>query len=298
MTGNDPILAGVDGSTSALRATAWAARTAARRHAPLVLLTVMPVPGPYGSGVGLPATFFDGMEAEGRRRLAEATDTAKRAAGELPGLTVEQEFYVGSPVPILRDRAASAGMLVLGTRGLGELTGTFVGSVAVALVSHSPCPVAVVRGPTPEAEPPTDGPVAVGVDGSPLSDAAVAVAFEEASLRGVRLVAVHAWSDTARPGVFGFPAAELPWEEIETAEQVVLAERLAGWRERYPDVEVQRVVTRDRPARSLLHAAARSQLLVVGSRGRGGFSGMLLGSTSNALIYSAPCPLLIVRAQS
>ncbi|PXY22328.1 universal stress protein [Prauserella muralis] len=294
-TGNAPILVGVDGSLSALHATEWAARAAALRHAPLTLVATMATPAPYGAGVGLPPTYFDDLEQEGRRRLGEAADAAKHAAGEAAGLVIHTEYHLGNPVPVLRDRAKAARMLVLGTRGLGEFTGTFVGSTAVSLVSHGSCPVVVVRGSGPDARPPADGPVVVGVDGSPASEGAVAAAFEEAALRGARLVAVHAWSDAAVSSMFGVP--EVPWDEIETSERVVLAERLAGWQERYPEVDVERVVTQDRPVRSLLHHAAQAQLLVVGSRGRGGFSGMLLGSTSNALVYTAPCPLLVMRGR-
>ncbi|ASR36503.1 universal stress protein [Prauserella marina] len=300
MNGNAPILAGVDGSTSALRATAWAARTAARRHAPLVLVSTMLMPVPYGAGIGPPAGYFSGLEAEGERRLAEAEEHARLAAAGAGELTVSTEFHIGNPVPILRERARAARMLVLGTRGLGELTGTFVGSVAVALVSHGPCPVAVVRGRGQDGEPPAEGPVVVGVDGSSTSEAAVAAAFEEAAVRGTSLIAVHAWSDAsfaAMAGLEGLGTEGLAWDEIQTKERLVLAERLAGWQERYPEVSVERVVRRDRPLRGLLEPAARAQLLVVGSRGRGGFSGMLLGSTSNALVYSAPCPVLIVRRQ-
>ncbi|MEU6641549.1 universal stress protein [Saccharomonospora sp. NPDC046836] len=295
-TGNAPILVGVDGSSSALRATEWSARAAVLHHAPLVLLAVVTVPAAYGAGAGVPPGFVDGLEEEGQRRLREAADAAKRVAGSRHELDLRTEFQIGAAIPVLRERAKQARMLAVGTRGLGELTGTFVGSVAVALVSYGPCPVVVVRGRTPGAYPPTEGPVVVGIDGSPLSEAALAVAFEEASLRGARLIAVHAWSDVPVRESFGMHTRPFDWAGIHTAERIVLAERLAGWQERYPDVDVDRVVVQDRPAHSLLHYAEHAQLVVVGSRGRGGFSGMLLGSTSNALVHTAPCPLLIVRA--
>ena len=67
--------------------------------------------------------------------------------------------------------------------------------------------------------------------------------------------------------------------------------------QKYPEVSVRRVVVRDRPVRQLLEQAQDAQLLVVGSRGHGGVSGMLLGSTSQALIYHAPCPLLVARSE-
>jgi nucleotide-binding universal stress UspA family protein len=124
----------------------------------------------------------------------------------------------------------------------------------------------------------------------------VALALEEASLRGADLIAVHTWLDyasdvayaTARPFV-------VDWNAVEIREREMLAERLAGWQEKYPDVSVRRVVSRGRPVRGLLEQATEARLLVVGSRGRGGFGGMLLGSTSQALVYHAPCPLLVVR---
>ena len=98
------------------------------------------------------------------------------------------------------------------------------------------------------------------------------------------------------------PAGEwhryLDWDAVHEGERRLLAERLAGWQQEFPDVKVTRVVTRDRPVRSLLEAAHTAQLLVVGSRGRGGFSGMLLGSTSHALLHHSPCPVAVVRDRS
>jgi nucleotide-binding universal stress UspA family protein len=138
--------------------------------------------------------------------------------------------------------------------------------------------------------------VVVGVDGSPTSELAVALAFEEASLRNLDLVAVHTWIDFSSEYDYAYARQFVTgWEEIETEEQELLAQRLAGWREKYPDVTVTRVVVPNRPVPNLLEQAAHAQLLVVGSRGRGALSGTLLGSTSQALIYHAPCPLLITR---
>jgi nucleotide-binding universal stress UspA family protein len=131
----------------------------------------------------------------------------------------------------------------------------------------------------------------VGVDGSSTSDAAIATAFDEASWRGAELVAVHAWpewgSDHGHSGALVDDSGQV--------EKELLAERLAGWQEKYPDVAVRRVLTQGRPVEQLLKHAAGAQLVVVGSRGNGGFSGMLLGSTSQALIRHATCPLLVVR---
>ncbi|WP_189226392.1 universal stress protein, partial [Saccharothrix coeruleofusca] len=132
-----------------------------------------------------------------------------------------------------------------------------------------------------------DGAVVVGVDGSPVSEQAVAFAFEQASSRAAPLTALIAWTD--------LPTGGVDWARVEQERRRLLAERLAGWQEKYPDVRVTRVVVRDRPVRALLAAARGARLLVVGSRGAGGFQGMLLGSTSQALVSHAPCPLAVVR---
>ncbi|HEX5403318.1 MAG TPA: universal stress protein [Pseudonocardiaceae bacterium] len=286
-----PIVAGVDGSDSARHAALWAADEAVRRRVPLRLVFVahMPMPG-YPGGVGLSMDFVAGLRDEGRRLLTELRSAVLDGR---PELDLDTVVLTGPPIPTLIAASEPARLMVLGSRGLGGFTGMLIGSTAVALAAHGHCPVAVVRG---EDQPPSSGPVVVGVDGSPASETAVAVAFEEASLRGAELVAVHTWNDYASDGSFAAAHAFIAdWGVIETREAEKLAERLAGWQEKYPDVTVRRVVTRDRPVRCLLQEAADAQLLVVGSRGRGGFTGMLLGSTSQALVCHAPCPVLVAR---
>ncbi len=133
-------------------------------------------------------------------------------------------------------------------------------------------------------------PVVVGIDGSPLSEAAIALAFEAASVRRVPLVAVHTWFEPMM-------AELVDWESAALEAQEALAERLAGWGAKYPDVHVQRVVTRTSAAQALLDHAARAQLVVVGSRGHGEITGLLLDSVSNALVHAAGCPVAIVRSR-
>jgi nucleotide-binding universal stress UspA family protein len=135
--------------------------------------------------------------------------------------------------------------------------------------------------------------VLLGIDGSPASEAATAFAFDAASRRKVDLVALHAWSDV---GVF--PVVGMDWHEYEDEGHEVLAERLAGWQEQYPDVHVRRRIVCDRPARWLIDESKRALLVVVGSRGRGGIANMLLGSVSTAVAESAAAPVVVVRGKA
>lgn len=293
MTANPPIVVGVDGSRSSISAVRWAAETAARHNAPLVLLSAVTIPVTAFDRIGLTQSFFDKQEIEVTRRLDEAAGIVHDAAtnGEP---SVSTELATIPPVPALIDRSKNARMVVCGSRGLGEVTGGVLGSVTSALTHHAHSPVAVIREWPRPTDPSAMGTVVVGVDGSAHSEPAIAVAFEEASLRGADLVVVHAWSDVTLSTVIPHNQG-LPWPSIEAAEHATLAESLAGFTERYPDVGVSRVVVQDQPVHHLHWYANTAQLMVVGSRGRGGFASMLLGSTSTALLHSVRCPLMIVR---
>jgi nucleotide-binding universal stress UspA family protein len=133
-------------------------------------------------------------------------------------------------------------------------------------------------------------PVVLGIDGSRASESAIAIAFDEASWRGVDLVALHVWSDTDISTVFGIDSSA-----VQSAADKTLAESLAGWQERYPEVVVRRVVEFERPVRHLLELAEKAQLVVVGSHGRGGFAGMVLGSVSTAVAQEARVPVIVGR---
>jgi len=180
-------------------------------------------------------------------------------------------------------------MVVVGSRGMGAFGRAVLGSVSRGLVHHAHCPVAVVHADEAQA-PDTTSPILLGIDGSPASEEAIALAFDEASRRGVDLVALHAWSDV---GVF--PIIGMDWRQYEDEGHELLGERLAGWREQYPDVSVQRRIVCDKPARWLIDESQQAQLVVVGCRGRGGFTGMLLGSVSSAVAQGAKAPVIVVR---
>jgi nucleotide-binding universal stress UspA family protein len=283
-----PIVVGVDGSASAVTAAAWAAGEAARLGVPLRLVHAYLLPAQsYPEFTVNGPEVREAFEQQGRQWLHEAAEAARAA---VPDVEVGTVLVVDRPAAALIAESRRARMIVLGSEGLGGFSGLLAGSVAVAVSAHGHSPVVVVREPVDER-----GPVVVGVDGSPVSEQAVAFAFGEASLRGAPLTAVIAWTDfLVVDSVYG-SRFTVDWSQVEDQQRRLLAERLAGWQEKYPDVEVTRVVLRDRPVRALLTAAAGARLLVVGSHGHGGFTGMILGSTSQALVYHATCPLAVVR---
>lgn len=282
------ILVGVDGSPSSIAAVDWAARDSVMRGLPLTLVHVLapPVVMTFPE-TPMPPGYVEWQREQGQRFLREALKITDGYAGSAGPLRVDAETVVGSTVPTLVDLGKEATMMVVGCRGHGRLRRSLLGSVSSAVVQHAHCPVAVIHDEHPVLPNP---PVVVGIDGSPVSEAATAFAFEEASLRGVELVAVYAWHDA---GVSDFPGIDLA--AMQTDGELVLAERLAGWQERYPDVPVRRVVVRDRPADQLIEQSRAAQLVVVGSHGRGGFAGMLLGSVSLAVVHSVRMPVLVVR---
>lgn len=284
------VVVGVDGSPSALRAVSWGAAEAARRRVPLRLVAA------FGWAADQDGEPGDGHDRYREILLGRVRATLERAVhaatNEARDIEVEQAIVGGSAITVLVEESQRAALVALGDRGLTRLDGLVLGSVAVALATQAVCPVVVVRGQEGEPSETASWPVVVGVDGSPTSEAAVGFAFDAAAARGVTLVAVHAWSD-----LMPDPEVEslLDWTSIDSDQQHLLASLLAPWAGKYPGVTVEQVLTRTGPGHTLIEQSRRAQLLVVGSRGRGEFAGLVLGSVSNAMLHRAACPVAVAR---
>ncbi|WP_372661315.1 universal stress protein [Amycolatopsis kentuckyensis] len=289
-TGNPPIVVAVDGSESAGAAALWAAGEAARRHASLLVFTAYGYEDTsFGGKAYPPSDWLAVKEAEADQLLRQTRANLEAA---VPGLEIATEASARGPAPALLEVSGRGRLLVTG-EPVGPIAGLFSGSPDVDLAAKAHCPVVVVRGTES-----VDGPVVVGADGSPLSEAAIAWAFEEASLRNAPLVALYTWHDGDTAGLFSDGNVAFQGESLRDSGQRLLAQRLAGWQEKYPDVPVERRVEHDKPRARLLAASHGAQLVVVGSRGRGGFTGLVLGSTSQALLHHAACPVMVVRTEN
>ncbi|MGD7003504.1 universal stress protein [Corynebacterium halotolerans] len=296
-TKEDIVVVAVDGSVASQVAVRWAANTANKRGIPLRLASSYTMPQfLYAEGMVPPQELFDDLQAETMEKVEEARSIAHEVA---PELKIGHTIAEGSPIDMLLDMSRDVTMIVMGSRGLGGLSGMVMGSVSAAVVSHASCPVVVVRDDNPVNEDTKYGPVVVGVDGSEVSQRATEFAFAEAEARGCELIAVHTWMDMqVQASLAGLSAAQQQWEEVEREQSELLSERLQPLIEQHSNVPVKKVITRDRPVRALVEQSEGAQLLIVGSHGRGGFRGMLLGSTSRALLQSAPCPMMVVRPEN
>lgn len=288
-----PIVVGVDGSATALLAVRWAAERARLDGLPLRLVHAYHLPIGFPSGVTEEESILNVLRGQGRRWLDEAREVAATVA---PGLDVHAELAAMPTTTGLVHESESASVLVLGNRGHSAFTGLLVGSTSLTLAGHAHSPVVLVHNGSDGS--PRTGPVVVGVDGTEASEAALAFAFAEASAAGATLVALHAYAESVFEEALAANNAPPNWTLQREVAETALAERLAGWQEKYPEVRVERDVVHDRPNRALRRCAQTARLLVVGRRGHGGFRDLVLGSTSQHLLHHATCPVAVVRTET
>lgn len=284
------IVVGVDDSPAAKVAVDWAARDAGLRNIPLTLVHAISPTLTTWWDTPLPPGLARWQNDHGRRLLDEAVKVAEDACSRAGPTQTHTELLSSAAVPALIDLSKDAELLVAGSRGSGRWPGRLLGSVSSELIRHAHCPVAIIHDEDPLMAHPAQAPVLLGVDGSSASEWATAIAFDEASRRNVGLIALHAWSDV---NISEWPGID--WPATQSLAEHILAERLAGWQEQYPDMNIRRIVVRDQPARQLVERSEEAQLLVVGSRGRGGFAGMPVGSVSETVAQSARMPVIVAR---
>ncbi|MGC9541305.1 universal stress protein [Streptomyces sp. UG1] len=283
--GRKPIVAGVDPDPGRRTALAWAADEAAQRHLPLLLVLAQNVPTPgYRPTGGRPSweKWNEALHATGDLVLKEAVAFVE---SRHPQVSVSGLLAEGHPAWVLREQAHNATQVVLGSWHLSAVQELFTSSaVALPLIAHAPCPVVVVPEPEHRARPQPY--FVVGVDGSPQSARAVDFAFEAAALRGAALRALYVWHPP-RLGVLD--------EEATVQEgRRLLSETVAGRAGARPEVELHQEVVRGHPVEVLSKASEEALGLVVGTRGHGGFTGMLLGSVSQGVLHHAHCPVVTV----
>lgn len=280
------VVVAVDGSPESYVAVRWAAKHAAMRRDRLTIVTVVTREYLYIRDPETQDRVHQWQRHHGEAVLRRAQHVAEDTvgAGVLPEICTDLIF--GKPVPLLADMSKEFRILVVGRRGLGTFDRLVLGSVSSGLVHYAHSPVAVIHE-VPHLD--RDDPVIVGIDGSPVSEPAIALAFDEASHRKVPLVAMHAWVDVLDT------APEFDWRAEREQANELLGERLAGWQEQYPDVSVVRKLVKGNPGRWLIEHSRHAQLVVLGSHGRGGFAGMLLGSVSRSVVQAAHSPIIIVR---
>ncbi|MFF4189964.1 universal stress protein [Nonomuraea sp. NPDC001831] len=269
------VVVGVDGSVPATGAVEWAAADARRRGLDLRLVHVGP------------QWLHEANAEHCARLLEEAADRARALAG---GVKVTTELLSGNVAAELIRESATAAGVVLGSRGLGGFAGMTVGSVSLAVAGHASGPVVVVRAP---AAGPEHGTVVVGYDGSQDAQAAMEYAVTQARARGARLHVVSAWQmPVFSPYAVTYNSL---LQDLMREETGAARERVVPWREANPDLVVTDEQPCAHPVTALMQAAGSADLVVVGSRGRGGFASAVLGSVSHGVLHHVTCPVAVVR---
>lgn len=299
MTSNPhgPVVVGIDGSVEATRAAAYGAWEASRRGVALRLVFAHQPTPMWGPAILIVDDY--GWEQDWVRDVLIKAE--KEVTSVFPGLTVQTAVVSGGAASALVAESREASLIVIGTRASGGLLGHLSGSVAAQVAAHARTPVIVLRpgGAAAEVIPESSGPVIVGMDGSPESEAALAFAVEEAVARDVDLAAVYVWSVLEVRDIGPIIPEGYDTDEQERKALRLLTEATEGWSERYPDLTIQRRVIHSLdPVEAFVLTSDGAGLIVVGSRGHGGFLGLRLGSTVDGLIRYAGAPVAVVHGPS
>jgi nucleotide-binding universal stress UspA family protein len=296
--GTSRVVVGYDASVSAKIAVCWAAEEAARRGLPLSVVYAADYTGLVGGPVSM-SPWLPGVSIEEAEHVAEGG--AATARTHCPGVRVEAATFIGSPGTVLIKESEGAALVVVGSRGHGEVAGLVLGSVASRVAAHAHAPVVVVRGTGVSAAAGPGRPVVVGVDGSPAAEVALRAGVELAVATGAPLRVVCAWHPTVPGGwereywMAVHPDGDPDVTARDAAERVAV-EAAALARELAPEVAVELQVRGGADAADVVLAAAGDAgLLVVGARGRGSLASLFLGSVSHRVVHGAHCPVLVVR---
>ena len=287
------IVVGTDGSQRSEKAVTWAAERAVARKLPLLVLFVVPEPSSAALNMVPDTTDQERQRREEAKLTLNAVVDQVRAAH--PDLSVNGVVVEGNPAFVLAEWSKDAELVVVGARGqTAPLSVRLLGGVSDAVVAHGRGPIAIV---SDDAVDNPGGPVVLGVDDSAEARAAARLAFEAAEVRGVPVVAIHAYEHGPRES----PSDSAVWtqavasfkEDLRMSVEDILAEV----RDAHPHVPVEIRAVRARPQDALVEASQEAGLVVVGSRGRGGFAGLLLGSTSKHILREAHSPVIVTRGQ-
>lgn len=286
------MVVGIDGSDNSDAALDWAVAEATARKLRLHLFSAGTQHFPAGEAMYYDLRLDAAVAHEAFEAVGEGLAAAYSRAHSLsPDLTITTQAAVEGAARGLIELSAGADTVVVGRSGHGRVVGEILGAVAHQVVTHAHCPVVVVDGSSTHHAGARG--VVVGVDGSSGSELALGYAFEQASRRDVSLEVVHAWWSTVPRGL-----TRAIRDDQVNEETLTLSEALVGWSEKYPDVKLLRSLPVDGSVvHSLIDAAKNAELLVVGSRGSGGFRTLLLGSVSQGVIQRATCTVAVVRAR-